>query len=368
MITSLHNGSMSGARPRAAGGGDTPAAPREETSPPRTGFRRAAEARHPLPAIARLTPVARTGGILVTGSHRSGTTWVGRMLANAPGVDYIHEPFKPGWSLPYTFTRSDTWFPYIAGHNEQAWSRDVLRTLTYDYSWSHTYREAPGLKQAWKATNKWARWTARKFRGRRPLVKDPIALFATPWLADRFGIDVVVMIRHPAAFASSIKLKGWTFEWSHWHRQTELMGTLLAPFAAEVAERAARPETDLIGQAILQWRIFHHVIDAYRQHRPDWHFVRHEDLSLDPVGGYRRMFEHCRLAFTPACEHAVRTSTDEGNIKDANAAGKSTHFVQLDAKANVRNWQKRLTPAEIERIRAGTEDVAVRFYDDSDWG
>ena len=30
--------------------------------------------------------------ILVTGSHRSGSTWVGKMLSVAPHVAYIHEP------------------------------------------------------------------------------------------------------------------------------------------------------------------------------------------------------------------------------------------------------------------------------------
>ena len=33
--------------------------------------------------------------ILVTGAHRSGTTWVGKMLALAPGIGYVHEPFSP---------------------------------------------------------------------------------------------------------------------------------------------------------------------------------------------------------------------------------------------------------------------------------
>src|SRR4051812_21674127 len=213
-----------------------------------------------------------TRGVLVTGSHRSGTTWVGRMLATAPKVDYIHEPFKPGWSLPYTFTRSQLWFPYIAGHNEVGWMRDVMRTLRFRYSWKHTYREAPGLSQMWKATRKWAAWNSRRMRGHRPLIKDPIALFAAPWLSDRFGMDVVVMIRHPAAFCSSIKIKNWVFDWTHWSRQTELMESMLAPFAADIAEKA-RKNDDLIDQAILQWRIFHHVIDVYRKSRPEWMFV-----------------------------------------------------------------------------------------------
>lgn len=324
--------------------------------------------RGPAGPVPRYEPLAQTGGILVTGSHRSGTTWVGRMLATAPKVDYIHEPFKPGWALPYTFTRSDLWFPYIAAHNGRAWEQDTLRTLRFEYSWRQKYAEAPSVRQAWTAASKWARWNSRRVRGHRPLIKDPIALFAAPWLADRFGVDVVVMIRHPAAFVSSIKLKRWRFDWTHWTRQPELMQTLLAPFAADIEARTHNPAgEDLVDQAILQWRVFHHVIDVYRSARPDWLFVRHEDLSLDPVGGYREMFGRLGLSWTPACEAIVRQSSDEGNLKDAAAAGKSTHFVQLDAKANVRNWQQRLSAEEVARVRRGTEDVSPLFYTDEDW-
>ena len=35
-----------------------------------------------------------TGPVLVTGSPRSGSTWVGNVLALAPGAGYIHEPFN----------------------------------------------------------------------------------------------------------------------------------------------------------------------------------------------------------------------------------------------------------------------------------
>ncbi|QOV90810.1 sulfotransferase family protein [Humisphaera borealis] len=316
--------------------------------------------------MQRYPKLCDTRGILVTGSHRSGTTWVGRMLAAAPGVDYIHEPYKPGWVLPYTFTRSDIWFPYVAAHNASEWEKPTRKTLTFGYSWSFTYGEDPSLKQAWKATNHWLRWTRRRFTGHRPLMKDPIALFATPWLADRFAMDIVVMIRHPAAFCSSIKLKNWVFDWTQWSGQKELMAGPLAPFADDIA-RKQRGNDDIIDQAILQWRVFHHVIDAYRQNRPDWLYVRHEDLSLDPVGGYRRMYDHCKLTWTPSAEKTIRESSDEGNLKDAAVAGKSTHFVQLASAANVKNWQKRLSADDISRIRRGTEDVSHKFYTDADW-
>jgi LPS sulfotransferase NodH len=40
--------------------------------------------------------------ILVTGAHRSGTTWVGKMLALAAGTGYAHEPSSPLLHLRHT--------------------------------------------------------------------------------------------------------------------------------------------------------------------------------------------------------------------------------------------------------------------------
>ena len=300
----------------------------------------------------------------MTGSHRSGTTWVGTMLAEAKGLCYLHEPFKPRWDPPYVFTHFDTWVLHISPHNA-AGSR-IARTLGLHFSWRRHFAYAPSVAQAVGATERWAHWASWRLRGRRPLVKDPIALFAAPWLADRFNLDVVVMVRHPAAFASSIKIKRWHFDFGHFLRQEELMNGLLAPFAADVRRLAARND-DLLEQAILQWRCFHHAIRQYQLSHPHWQFVRHEDLSLDPLGGYRRMYQRLGLAFTPACERAVRDSSERGNIPDAAAAGLGTGWVKVDSAANVRNWQRRLTPDEIRRVRDGTADVARHFYSDQDW-
>src|SRR4051794_11323656 len=95
-------------------------------------------------------PVARRtlAGVLVTGSHRSGTTWVGRMIAAAPGTCYLHEPFKPRWDPPYVWTRFDTWFLYLNETNAAPFERAVADTLGLRYSWRRHYAFEPGMKQA----------------------------------------------------------------------------------------------------------------------------------------------------------------------------------------------------------------------------
>ena len=48
------------------------------------------------------------------------------------------------------------------------------------------------------------------------------------------------------------------------------------------------------------------------------------------------------------------------------ARGK-VHSVQLDSRANLDNWKKRLTSQEIARIRQIAEPVSSIFYTDTDW-
>lgn len=51
--------------------------------------------------------------------------------------------------------------------------------------------------------------------GRRLLIKDPLAYFSSKWFAKSYDMDVLILIRHPAAFAASLKQQGWYFPFSH---------------------------------------------------------------------------------------------------------------------------------------------------------
>src|SRR5439155_664004 len=50
-----------------------------------------------------------------------------------------------------------------------------------------------------------AHFLGSRLRAARPLLKDPIAAFSASWLARTFGMATVVVVRHPGAFASSLK-------------------------------------------------------------------------------------------------------------------------------------------------------------------
>ena len=56
--------------------------------------------------------------ILLTGSHRSGSTWTGKMLAFSNEIAYIHEPFNLNHNPGIFKARFENWFPYIFHGNE----------------------------------------------------------------------------------------------------------------------------------------------------------------------------------------------------------------------------------------------------------
>jgi len=106
-------------------------------------------------------------------------------------------------------------------------------------------------------------------------------------------------------------------------------------------------------------------VHATRELNPDFIIVRHEDLSRDPVSGYRDLYRLLGLEFTPRVEKIIRNSSSSENPTELSR--KKVHAVKLDSRANMDNWKKRLTVEEIDRIREMTQDVSSLYYSDAEW-
>jgi hypothetical protein len=308
-------------------------------------------------------PVARPRPVLVTGSHRSGTGWVGQMLASGPTpVGYVWEPFSLQ-HRPGTFAvRVRHWFPYVCEENAAPYRRAVEDLLAWRYRPLAELRAARRPHDLVRLGRDWRRFAARRRSGAVPLLKDPIAVFSAEWLERAFDLSVVVIVRHPAAFAASIKRLGWTHPFSHFLEQPLLMRDLLAPHREEI-ERYASGNRPVVDQAILLWILIHDVLRGYRERHPGWAFARLEDLSREPVAHFRGLFEHLGLRFDERVEARVRETTDARNPVEAHRADS----IHRHSAAHVWNWKRTLTSDEVVRVRERTEPLASHFYGDEDW-
>jgi hypothetical protein len=313
----------------------------------------------------KMEPASRAKGpILVTGAHRSGTTWVGKMLAAGPQMVYLSEPLnvlhRPGvLRAPVKY-----WYTYIHPENEADYLPAFQELLRFQY---HTWAEIRALrstKDLLRLGRDWSAFQRGRLFGGRPLLKDPFAVFSVPWFARRLGCAVVITVRHPAAFASSLLRLGWAFDFRDLLAQPLLMRDWLEPFRPAMEQCLADPE-DVIGQASLLWRMIYSAVAQMEAQDPQFLVVRHEDLSRDPMGGFKNLYDRLGLAFSPPAQEAVLRSSGENNPGEVSR--RAVHSVRLDSRANLQNWQRRLSPAEIERIHALTADVAANYYADGDW-
>ncbi len=302
--------------------------------------------------------------ILVTGAHRTGTTWVGKMLAANPQVAYVSEPLNVLHRPGVMRAPVKHWYTYICEQNETVYLAALQDTLRLRY---HLLREIISLRSI-KDAGRMGRdlniFLRGRLAGKRALLKDPFAVFSAPWFAHRLNCQVVVTIRHPAAFAGSLKRLNWPFDFSDLLAQPLLMQDWLEPGRAEM-EAMLRAPQDIIGQASLLWRLVYQVVAEYRKDFEGVHVVRHEDLSMQPVDGFRSLYANLGLPFDEQTEQTILQSSSSENPKELSK--RSVHAVRLNSQANLYNWKRRLEPSEIERIRQLTEEVAAQYYPDQTW-
>lgn len=301
--------------------------------------------------------------ILVTGSHRSGSTWVGKMMAASPELGYIHEPFNLKHDLGFCGARFDYWFTYICPDNEALYYKYFDKTVHFRYNVPWSWDLLTDSEKRTQVMNDYKHFERQRKAGLRPLIKDPIAVFSTEWLATRFNMDVIALIRHPAAFAYSIKKAGWAHDFSHFTRQPLLMRDHLSPFAEEL-QQFVDNRPDIIDQAALLWKLIHYMIAGYQDNYPNWLFVRHEDLSLDPINGFKTIFSKLNLTFTDGVRETIE---DYSSPKNEKPSTEVLGFSKRDSRANISTWKTGLSADEIQRIRDRVGEVAFRYYSDDEW-
>lgn len=316
--------------------------------------------------------------ILVTGSHRSGSTWIGKTIALDPTIGYIHEPFNPDY-YPHQLGRYTAkfqhWFNYICAENEVITCAQALEaTLSFKYSLIPAIQELfldnphRELIEPVRILRDYFICAKHRLFKARPLVKDPIALFSAEWLANKFDMDVVISIRHPAAFVGSLKVAAWDYPFGHFLEQKLLMENFLFPYQAEIQNIVdSKQNVDEIEKAALLWKIMHYRIFKYQESHPDWLFIRHEDLSQNPLAEFKTIFNYLNLNYSESLQKTILQYTStKSNSQDLKTFSKKATRA-MDSQANIKSWKKRLSQEEIIKIRELVEDISAKFYVDTDW-
>ena len=309
--------------------------------------------------------------ILVTGAHRSGSTFVGRILTKPKQVGLITEPFSQRHGLDWV----DRWYLHLyEGMPDEALYTKRIEALLEGASRYKRATRTTGEGPSWRDVARLLfgsrdqlryRMSTRDPRIERVLIKDPLASLASEFLHRRFGMQVVVLIRHPAAFAASVKravaLHWRAFDFDNFRSQPALMRDYLA----SRLEGRDLEKLTVVENAALQWSCLYAVLGRFVERNPSMIVVRHEDLSRDPIETFRDLFDRLSIPWSEKIEQEIVAMTRPGNPEGP--VDDRIHSLVRDSRENIHRWKTLLDADEIDSVRALCRDVADRYYAARDW-
>ena len=296
--------------------------------------------------------------ILVTGSHRSGSTWFGRVLCSGRDLLFVDEPFHES---KYDLLKSPVKYKFegilpdddridMADYIKDFYSFSVLRSIGHlNPKHFRPARIVFAIRNAIKYL----------FNGRRILIKDPLALLSVPWVTRQFDTTNIFIIRHPAAFTLSIRNRSWYHQFEQFYDQPDIDQILPETLLVQMRELAADAERmqDIVEHGIIMWNALYGKVVDYINDDQSAIVVRHEDLSLNPFETFESLCEKADIPFNAKMKAFLEKTT----------SSKTSSTIMRDSKTNVIKWKSKLDPEEIKRIKAGTAHLWPEFYSESDW-
>lgn len=301
--------------------------------------------------------------IFVSGAIRSGTTFTGRVLSLPLEVDYIHEPynqlrFQSGESdiRPYMRLAMDT-------ERMRSYHEFSKRLFKYDIDLpNYVPKSDPFLKQISKrfiGSRGPFYLTLAKLNifHRAAVIKDPTALFLTEYLYKYFHVKPVILIKHPISFVVSVvKRKKWLKSPSELSHQSDLIKDYFSDEPGYFDKNWDSP----IKSASAYWRILYKVLLSQSSNYPDWHIVKHEEMSQDPVSFFNHLYNSLDLNWSDSIEKKVISMT-KGAGKNQVTSGK-VHSLRRDSSKIFQASIDSLSKDERREIFDVVQDVALKVY------
>ena len=112
------------------------------------------------------------------------------------------------------------------------------------------------------------------------------------------------------------------------------------------------------------WKIIFFVVLKYKEVYQDWTYLRHEDISLDPLGQFKKLYERLGLDFTDEVQEKIVEYSSESNPSHSTGVDK---LLKLNSKKVISHWKNALSAQEVQRIKEIVGEVSQFYYSDSDW-
>ncbi|MFY8035059.1 MAG: sulfotransferase [Flexibacteraceae bacterium] len=295
--------------------------------------------------------------ILVTGAVRSGTTFVGKVLAETEGAIYVSEPFNIHNKKVYDTNWENQW-TYLTDADKPAYYKKLCNAFKLE-----AVAKSPLSLNGIRA---FLHDMALSFVGspERVIIKDPIALASTNFIHKHFNAKVVLCVRHPAGFVQSMQKLNWLADPNYFLNQPALVERYLSSIKAELEAYKHVTEPNIEVNA-LGWKAQNLIVKQLLDENSSFILLKHEKLSNNPIETFKDLLDELKLPLTSDLELFIKNHTSSNNPEQTSS--NQPHTIKLNAKANSQGWKKKLTSHEISTIKAITEPVASYFYNETEW-
>lgn len=280
--------------------------------------------------------------ILISGTRRSGTTWLMEILETIPSYRSIFEPFHPEWypefgrlGIPYD--------PYVPTQKDLPKLREYLyKVLTGRVGSQVPFRHYIRLAEV-----------IRRFKSSKLIVKFVRANTMLPWIANEFDVrGVYFIIRHPCATIASQLSTGYfpriTIDQliTEVNRVPELAGD------RELISHL-RSITSEIERLAAIWAFENYIPLASQKPHP-WYTVVYERLVLRPREELEKIFGHIHEEIPEGALMKFKTPS--------RVTSKTYGKDQIGTVKQLTKWRKKLSERQIKAILKVTNWFGLDFY------
>jgi hypothetical protein len=257
--------------------------------------------------------------MLIAGTARSGTTWLGELIASQVNCRVMFEPFQPRKVAAY---RPFEYFQYLRPDQDHAGMQQFCTAVF------------TGRIRNW-----WIDQEVARLRPQYRLVKEIRANLLLGWIARRFPeVPRLFIVRHPCAVVQSRLQLGWATDTdiASFLAQPDLVQDHLAEFLHLV--QAARTDA---GKHAVIWCISH-LVPLRQFAAGGLPIVFYEDLVTQPTVEIPRVFGALGRPYES-------TVFDSLAVPSASTRGPSAGIAAAD---RISGWQSTLSRAQIDEILA----------------
>lgn len=307
--------------------------------------------------------------ILITGTHRSGTTWLAQCLDYAPKTHILSEPFSPrNKRFPERVQFSDSWFMAITDEVINENYDEVTFGLAFQYSFRLLLKQMTIKPGMWKfrQIKYFIRRKYYELKRYTLIVKDPNLAFSlntilkNPVFAD-YDSKCLIICRHPSAFVTSIMRMSQDKQW-----EIDLDGWVLncPDVVSQISEESIKTISsnkngELFERAALYWLAVQSVLCSNVE-KYSLLTVRHEDLSEAPTEEFKKLYNNLGLEFNDSAKDSIEKLCGTQNPRDPQHG--EIHTLNRDSRANIFRWKSLLTDQQLKRIGELTSPYSKLIY------